>query len=154
MNNTISALLTRYESGTLTRRELIAGLAMLATASATASAAGLKGTRIDHLSLQVSDLKRSRDFYVNAFGLSVNTNPRPEDEVRLDLGESDYLVLRRFSPPGKVDHIGMKLEGFNKDLVTQQLRGQGIVPIDEPPNSSTRGGFHVLDPDGFKVQLL
>jgi catechol 2,3-dioxygenase-like lactoylglutathione lyase family enzyme len=154
MKSTISGLLSRYESGTLTRRELITGLGMLATAGTIASAAGLKGIRLDHLSLQVSDLQRSRDFYVNVLGLSVNHNPRPADEVRLDLEDDGYLVLRRFSPPAKVDHLGLKLEGFNQDLVTQQLKLQGIVPIDEPLSSSIRGGFHVLDPDGFKVQLL
>jgi len=157
MERKISGLLSNYESGTLTRRELIAGLAMLATAGTTASAAGMKVSRIDHVSLQVSDLKRSRDFYGNVLALSVNTNPRPDDEVRLDLGESGYLVLRSFGTPGKVDHLGIKLEGFNKESVTQQLKASGIVPIDDPSypiSSTTRGGFHVVDPDGFKVQLL
>jgi hypothetical protein len=84
----------------------------------------------------------------------VNTNPRPDDEVRLDFGEGGYLVLRSFSPPGKVDHLAVKLEGFDKDSVTQQLKASGVVPVDESNASTTRGGFHVVDPDGFKVQLL
>jgi len=39
MEHVISSLLGRYESGTLTRRELIQGLAMLTVAGGTASAA-------------------------------------------------------------------------------------------------------------------
>ena len=153
MKTTISELLTQYENHTLTRRELLTGLTMLAAAGTTTSAAGLGAMRIDHVSLQVNDLKRSGNFYRNVFGLSVNTNPRPDDEVRLDFGDSWYVVLRRFSPAGSVDHLGLKLEGFNKDAVTQQLKGLGIAPIDEPNTSTTRGGFHVVDPDGFKVQI-
>ena len=154
MSSTISRLLSHYDSGTLTRRELLAGLTMLATAGTTTSAAaGLKVSRLDHISLNVSDLQRSRDFYLNVFASSVNSNPRPNNEVRLDFGENGLLVLRRSSPPGTVDHLGIKLEGFDKLSVTQQLRASGIVPVDEP-NVPGTPGFHVVDPDGFRVQLL
>ena len=154
MKKTISELLTQYEDRTLSRRALISALTMVAAAGATTSAAGPRAITLDHVSLQVSDLERSRDFYRNVFGLSVNTNPRPDDEVRLDLGENGFVVLRRFSPAGRLDHLALKLEGFNKTSVTQQLRGLGIAPIDEPNTSPTRGGFHVVDPDGLKIQLV
>ena len=45
----ISELLTRYDSGTLTRRELITALTMLAVTGRTASAAGLRGIKLDHV---------------------------------------------------------------------------------------------------------
>ena len=153
MSSTISRLLSHYENGTLTRRELIAGLTMLATTGATTSAAGLKVSRLDHISLNVSDLQRSRDFYANVFALSVSTNPRPDNEVRLDLGEGGALVLRRSSPPGTVNHLGIKLEGFDRASVIRQLKASGIEPVDEPSVPGTPG-FHVVDPDGFKVQLV
>src|SRR5579864_6393082 len=58
MENIISNLLGRYERGTLTRRELIQGLAMLAVASGTVLAAdtGFAATSINHVSIQVSDI--------------------------------------------------------------------------------------------------
>ena len=58
MENTISRLLATYENGGLTRRELVRGLAVLAAASGSASAAGFQGSGINHVSLYVSDLKR------------------------------------------------------------------------------------------------
>jgi catechol 2,3-dioxygenase-like lactoylglutathione lyase family enzyme len=152
MRSTIAALVRRYEGGQLTRRELIAGLVMLTSTQTVSAAAGLKVTRLNHISLNVSDLQRARDFYANAFAVLVNTNPRPENEVRLDLSEDTFLVLRRATPPGTVDHLGVQLEGFDKDLVTRQLRASGIVPVDAP-NVNGSPGFHVVDPDGFKVQL-
>jgi catechol 2,3-dioxygenase-like lactoylglutathione lyase family enzyme len=125
----------------------------VATTGTTAAAAGMKVSRLDHVSLQVSDLQRSREFYSNVFAVSVNTNPRPANEVRLDLGENALLVLRRAGAPGQVNHLGVKVEGFDKAAVTRQLRASGISPIDEP-NVPGTPGFHVVDPDGFKVQLL
>src|ERR1044071_3354695 len=75
MTATISSLLNRYESGMMTRRELIATITTLATTSTTV-AAGLRVSRLDHLSLQVSDLRRSRDFYAKVFGATLNSTPR------------------------------------------------------------------------------
>jgi catechol 2,3-dioxygenase-like lactoylglutathione lyase family enzyme len=152
MTATISSLLNRYESGMMTRRELIATITTLATTSTTV-AAGLRVSRLDHLSLQVSDLRRSRDFYTNVFGATLNSAPRPDNEVRLDLGEIGSLVLRRAGTPGQVDHLGVKVEGFDSALVARQIRAVRINPVDQP-NTPGTPGFHIVDPDGFKVQFL
>ncbi|MEQ1759001.1 MAG: VOC family protein [Vicinamibacterales bacterium] len=153
MTTVVSRLLSRYERGTVTRRELIAALAALVAGAPTEAAAGVTVSRIDHISLQVSDLQRSREFYAKVFTASVNQNPRPDNEVRLDLGGNANLVLRRAGEPGQVNHLGVRVEGFERASLVQQLRGAGIAPVDEP-NVPGTVGFHVVDPDGFKVQLL
>ena len=58
------------------------------------------------------------------------------------------------SPAGKVDHFCIRLDDFSKDDVTTLLRAREITPIDEPDFTGTGAGFHVVDPDGFRVQLL
>ena len=60
MEAMISNLLSHFEKGALTRRELVQGLVTLAAAGGTASTspaqdAGIKGAKIDHVSIQVSD---------------------------------------------------------------------------------------------------
>ena len=161
MEGRVSQLLCQYERGTLSRRQLVLGLTTLVAAGTNIAAAGPKGIALDHFSLQVSDLKRSQDFYTKALGASLNTGARADGSVRLDLGPNGYFVLRRFSPAGRVDHVGIKLDGFDKASVTQQLKDIGITPIDEPNFSRTQdnpnnggAGFHVVDPDGFNVQLV
>ncbi len=150
MKNIIAGLLGRYENGKLSRRELIAGLAMFAAAGTKAEAAALTGgINIAHISVQVSDLKVSQDFYQNVFGLTLRTEPRDDGSVRLDLGQSGFFVLRNGRPTGTVDHVAIKVEEFNKDLVTRQIRDSGVTPVDEDGGA----GFHVVDPDGFKIQL-
>ncbi len=65
METIISDLLRRFEKGSLSRRELVRGLAILA-ASGTAAGAqegiDFKTADIDHVSIQVADLPRSIDF--------------------------------------------------------------------------------------------
>ena len=63
MTSAISKLLETYENGRLSRRELVQGLALLAASSSTASAAGFQGNTINHVSLAVSDVQKSTDFY-------------------------------------------------------------------------------------------
>jgi catechol 2,3-dioxygenase-like lactoylglutathione lyase family enzyme len=132
---------------------VISALAALVCSGSTASdAAGLAVTRIDHLSLQVSDLQRSRDFYIAAFGATVNSNPRPANEIRLDLNATTAIVLQRAGTPGQVDHVGLRVESFERAQVTRQLRGAGVSAVDVPSAPGTPG-YHIVDPDGFKVQL-
>ena len=150
MKNIIAGLLGRYENGQLSRRELIVGLTMLAAAGTKAEAATLMdGINLDHISVQVSDLKVSQDFYRNVLGLTLHTEPRADGSVRLDLGQSGFFVLRNGRPTGTVDHVAIKIEGFNRDLVTRQIRDSGVTPADDDGGA----GFHVVDPDGLKIQL-
>jgi catechol 2,3-dioxygenase-like lactoylglutathione lyase family enzyme len=150
MEHVISSLLGRYESGTLTRRELIQGLAMLTVASGTVSAAdtGFAATTINHVSIQVSDIKRSADFYMRAFGLPKRKAGNP-DAVRLGVGPS-HLTLRQEKPSGNVDHFCLGIDKFNRESVIRDLKAQGVSP---EPDEKGPQGFHVKDPDGFRVQL-
>ena len=61
MESIISNLLTRFENGSLSRRELVRGLALLAASGTAASAQediDFKTAEIDHVSIQVADLQR------------------------------------------------------------------------------------------------
>ena len=146
MNSTISKLLATYEAGKLSRRDLVKGLALLAATSGTMSAAGFQGNSINHVSLFVSDLQRSTDFYQRVFGCSVN---KRDGNNQLTFGKN-FLVLRPGNPPGKVDHFAIGVDNFNKDSVTADLKARGAAPIDQQGGGF---GFHVLDPDGFPVQI-
>ena len=150
MEHVISTLVERYERGALTRRELIQGLAALAVAGGTASAAdaGFAAATINHVSIQVSDIKRSAEFYMRAFGLPKRKAGNP-DAVRLGVGPS-HLTLRQEKPSGNVDHFCLGIEKFNHDSVVRDLKARGVTP---EPDEKGPQGFHVKDPDGFRVQL-
>jgi catechol 2,3-dioxygenase-like lactoylglutathione lyase family enzyme len=153
MEAIISDLLNRFEKGALSRRGLIQGLAMLTAAGGAASVGeaqdtGLKGVKIDHISIQVSDLPRAIAFYEKVFGLTVMSEDKPNEISRLGSGKI-IVSLHHKSPTAIVDHFAIGVEGFNKERVTQQLKAMGITP-----EENLDAGFHIKDPEGMNVQIV
>src|SRR5438309_9712821 len=101
MKDTISKLLEAYEKGKMSRRTLIQGLAVLAAGSTAAEAAGFQGNSINHISLQVSNLQRSTDFYQRVFECKVNTR---DGNTQLMFG-INFLLLLAGKPAAKVEHL-------------------------------------------------
>ena len=150
MEAIISNLLSRFESGALSRRGLIQGLAMLAAAGGAEAqdAGGLKAAKIDHVSIQVTDLPRAVAFYQKMFGLTVVSEDKPNEIVRLGTGKA-LVSLHHKSPTGLVDHFAIGVEKFNKEAVTRELKARGITPED-----NLDAGFHIKDPEGMSVQIV
>lgn len=146
MHSTISRLLESYENGKLSRRQLVQGLAVLAASAGSAPAAGFQGNTINHVSVYVGNLQRSTDYYQRVFDCRVN---KRDGNNQLMFGKG-FLVLREGKPPGKVDHIAIGVDNFNKESVTADLKTRGATPIDQQGGGF---GFHVLDPDGFPIQI-
>ena len=147
MEHAISGLLERFERGTLTRRELIQALTMVAVAGGTASAAGLRAGSINHVSVLVSEMQRSVDFYNRVFGLTVSNEDKANQIVRLGVGK--ILVSIRHEPPaGLVDHFAIGVDRFDRESVTRDLKELGLTPLE-----NLEFGFHVKDPDGVNVQI-
>jgi catechol 2,3-dioxygenase-like lactoylglutathione lyase family enzyme len=150
MESIISSLVARFERGSLSRRDLVRGLAALA-ASGTAAGAqeelNFKAASIDHVSIQVADLQRSVDFYQKIFGFSVVSQEQARSIMRL--GNTRNLVsLNRESPTGIVDHVAIGIPKFNKDVAVRYLKERGVTPLE-----GNFAGFHVKDPDGIRVQI-
>ncbi len=153
MEAIISDLVNRFEKGALTRRGLIQGLALLsagggAAAVGEAQEAGLKGVKIDHISIPTSDLPRSIAFYEKVFGLKVLGEDKPNEISRM--GAAKIIVsLHHKNPTAIVDHFAIGVENFNKDRVTEQLKTLGITT-----DENLDAGFHIKDPDGMRVQIM
>ena len=152
MEGIISNLVNHFEKGGLSRRELIQGLVAL-TAAGSAAAAPLqetpfKSTRIDHISIQVTDLPKSIAFYQKIFGLQILGEDKPNEIVRM--GTTKVIVsLHHKAPMGIMDHYAIAIEGFNKDAVTQALKQQGLTA-----EENLDYGFYVRDPEGIPVQIV
>ena len=161
MDPVISDLLDRYESGRLSRRELVTGLSALAAVSVAAPAAAqpapaaLQPTGIDHVSILVADLQRSANFYNRVFGLVPNGEDAVNKILRLGprpaAGERGRVIvsLRQQPPAGMVDHWAFRLDKFSAEAVTPVLKGHGLTP-----EQNVEYGFYVRDPDGVAVQMV
>jgi glyoxylase I family protein len=150
MESIISDLVSRFEKGALSRRELVSGLAILA-ASGTAAAAqeGLdfKDADIDHVSIHVADLQRSVDFYQKMFGFTVVSQDQPGGIIRL--GNTKVLVsLNHGSPAGVIDHFSIGVPRFTREAASRYLTQRGATPLE-----GDYAGLHIKDPDGVNVQI-
>ena len=154
METIIANLLNHFEKGTLTRRGLVQGLAMLTAAAGTASQAqvapaGIKAAKIDHMSIQVSDLPRSVAFYRKMFALAIVSEDKPNEIVRLGVGTKALVSLHHKSPTGLVDHFAIGVEKFNEESVARELKERGANP-----EKNIDAGFHIKDPEGIRVQIV
>ena len=148
MKQFISDLLSRYERGQISRRNLIGGIAALATVAHDAPAqqrSTFNGVDVNHLALRVSDVKRSRDFYQKHLGLPVVRET--SSNCFLGLGQN-FLALFQNPNPG-LDHYCLSIKDYEVGAVTEELRRQGLNP--RQPSGSQRVYFD--DPDGIEVQL-
>ena len=160
MEHIIAKLLKDVENGKISRRRLMQGLGFTAAAAFAPSAApaamtggkGFKAIAWNHLSYDVADYARSRDFYVDLFGMRTTW----DDGVRceLDFGNPaavDSLYLRKVKPgqQASVDHLAWSVENFTKDGSEAQLKQLGLSYTDDGPF-----GWTVKDPDGFTTQIM
>ncbi|HUA21654.1 MAG TPA: VOC family protein [Bryobacteraceae bacterium] len=152
MEAAISNLVSRFEKGALSRRQLVQALTMLTAAGAAsqlqAQEGGLQGVKIDHISIQVTDLPRAVAFYEKIFGLKILSEDKPNEIVRL--GATKIIVsLHHKSPTGIVDHFAIGVENFNRKAVTEKLKALGVEP-----SENLDAGFHIVDPEGMNVQIM
>ena len=157
MENIIGKLLQDYEHGRMTRRQLIQALTLGATAAASVGAveaAPANATYINHVSMQVADYRKTRDFYAGLFGMKV-TNDDGKSECSLTCGSTIIIARNASGRPGAkvgVDHLAYTLANWDTDktvrpAVEAELKRRGLNI------RATEGGFHVPDPDGFDVQM-
>jgi catechol 2,3-dioxygenase-like lactoylglutathione lyase family enzyme len=152
MNDQIESLLTGYEHGALSRRDLVLTLAALAAAPlpAAAQSPALRARSLNHVSLIVSELDRSVAFYQRLFGLAMkSTQP---GGVNLAVGDGFLGIYQggaNASP--EINHFCFGLADFDPARVTAALAEQGV-----PAESRVRDGvtqMYCNDPDGLRIQL-
>ena len=155
MESLIAKLLQDFEAGKMDRRQLIKSLALAATAAAAAapaaSAAGkpLEGLYVNHISYQVNDYKKVRDFYVDLLGMKVTEDDGKQ--CRLVFGNNILVPRNRANGgPAKVDHIAYTVTNWDaeKDGLEAELKRRNLAYT-----GSAKTSFQVKDPEGMGVQF-
>jgi catechol 2,3-dioxygenase-like lactoylglutathione lyase family enzyme len=155
----------------MTRRQLLSAIPALALQSRVAAQSG-KATipvrSLSHMTLTVSDRKRSVEFYQGLFGLPVQHHQDISTGLRIGPG-LQYISLSQGGPNAKpkIAHFCMTVEHFNVDGITQALAGHGVTKGDpgalktwvrmRGPNAGGAAEgtpeLYVGDHDGINVQL-
>jgi len=152
MNAAVDTLLTQYEQGRMSRRELVALIGALAAVPLPVAAQSpvLKAQTLNHASLIVSDLDRSVAFYQRVFGLPVKS--RQQGGVNLAVGDAFLGVYQAgANAMPHINHFCFGLKGFDAAATVAALEAQGLRAESRERDGVTQ--VYTADPDNLRVQL-
>ncbi|PHM38255.1 fosfomycin resistance glutathione transferase [Xenorhabdus innexi] len=107
-------------------------------------------TGLNHLTLAVSNLERSLDFYINL--LEFTPHVRWQNGAYLTLGEL-WLCLSydETKPAQDYTHIAFNIEPQNFSAFREKVLSAGIKQWKE--NRSEGDSIYFLDPDGHQLEI-
>jgi catechol 2,3-dioxygenase-like lactoylglutathione lyase family enzyme len=146
MKPTVERMITDFEEGKITRRQLVFALsAMAISAEAAPRATELRAVSINHVTLRVPDLHRTSQFYQEFFGMPLAQSSATVHILAVGDG---FFGIEQGNQAPAVDHYDFGIEGFDADDVVAKLKARGLSPI-----GTGKESLKFRDPDGFLVQL-
>jgi catechol 2,3-dioxygenase-like lactoylglutathione lyase family enzyme len=129
---------------------------------------------LDHISYSVTDYKRSAAFYSNLMGWEIR-NDNGQNQATLNIGNIGQIIIRnrrapaadaapaaapastpqgqgRPAPTGVINHISFGVTPWDTDKVKAELERRGLKPRPDMVGDTFKS-FHVLDPDGWDLQI-
>ena len=156
----IAQIVALFEQKKISRRELVGALlaaAAVPSAPAEAAAPMLEGSLINHVTMFVTDLQRSRAFYERLVGASVMYDGGRVYDMRLNGGTSFISIVQSATP--RIDHLCIGIPNFDTDQAEMMIRKE--FPDSRAAATSSQPGappikwrsVNLRDPDGNAVQL-
>ena len=146
MLNKLDSLLTDYDNGHLSRRQLLAAMAAVAVSPVASGSTGFQARSMNHVTLAVSDVQRSKAFYERVLGIDVVSTQK--NGINLGMGDS-FLGLYNMGENTGIHHFCVGLDSYTVDSAAGRLRDMGI----EPYVREDKPEVYFQDPDGITVQL-
>ena len=115
---------------------------------------GLQVTQIDHVSVVITDVERSRGFYGGLLGLKEIPKPRTFDFVVLwfDLGAMHVHLLLK-DQPDTISPRHFALRVADAAAARTYFRERG-VPTQETTLIPGADRFFIHDPDGNRIEII
>lgn len=181
MEALINGLLTDFEKGKMTRRQLIQSLAFAAAAAAPVATVGAqtastipaatgpapwKTVCLDHISYAVTDYRKSTAFYRDLMGWEIK-NDEGKQQCTMTIGGIGEIIIRNRRDPGAnaapgqnaqppvagvINHVSYGISPWNTDGVKAELEKRGLKPRPDMVGDNFKS-FHVKDPDGWDLQI-
>jgi catechol 2,3-dioxygenase-like lactoylglutathione lyase family enzyme len=161
MSAAIDGLVQQFETRQISRRELVASLTAIVAGAASAASAQPAATgavaqakTLNHVSLAVTDVEKSAEFYSNLLGVKVVSRPG-NGGINLGLGTS-FFGLYKLANPGTVNHCCIGVDNFDPDAISARLTARGVKSrVDRNPANRTSGGdqLYFTGPDNENIQL-
>jgi catechol 2,3-dioxygenase-like lactoylglutathione lyase family enzyme len=160
MIDQIEHIVELFEQKKINRRQLVHALiAAAAVPSATAEAAPLfAGSAINHVTMRVTNLQRSRAFYERLVGAHVMYSTDRLHDMRLGGGTSFISIAQ--DPAPRIDHLCVGIKNFDVDRAEATIKKE--FPESQASATATPAGasepikwrsINLRDPDGNRIQL-
>src|SRR6266850_2065357 len=181
MEHVIESLLTDFERGRMTRRQLIQSLALAAVAAAPAGSAAAQAAKastippphdpapwktvwLDHISYAVSDYRRSTAFYRDLMGWEIKKDNGTNQcsmkigNIRQPAANAATAAPAASGAPapapitGVINHVSWGVEPWDTEQVKAELERRALKPRPDMVGDNFKS-FHVKDPDGWDLQI-
>jgi catechol 2,3-dioxygenase-like lactoylglutathione lyase family enzyme len=114
----------------------------------------LQVTQIDHVSVLITDVERSRRFYRDLLGLKEIAKPRTFNFVALwfELGNQQLHLLRKDQPDSRSPrHFALRVQDLQQARSYMRERG---LPMEETTVIPGCDRFFIRDPDGNRIEII
>ncbi|MBB6454637.1 metallothiol transferase [Salirhabdus euzebyi] len=117
----------------------------------------MKVTGFNHITLNVSDLKQSLEFYLGILGIELVHKGRMD--AYLEWGSVWICLQERKDYPNYgvpqigVDHIAFSIEEINFHHAVEHLKKNNVPIVREPFEKGKGWVVNFLDPDGIQLEL-
>lgn len=152
MQAIVEKMLSDFERGVLSRRQLAATLVGLAATTAAMPAAlaapSLKAIALNHVTVRVPNLQKTSKFYQEFFGMKLAQ--QSETIHILSVGDG-FFGIEQKPDVAALDHFDFALEGWDAAAMRAKVKAAGLSLT-----AGSRGddeSFKFNDPDGFVIQV-
>ena len=107
--------------------------------------------KLDHINLPVSNLGRSRDWWVKSLGLKVEFEVPDTRTVALNDSEGFAIFLQE--KPNAVATVALWFQVDDVDVAHAAWSARGVVFTHGPQKNFWGYGAELADPDGYLIRL-
>ena len=117
----------------------------------------MKLLELNHVAIHVADLDKSKDFYLNVFGLKEMARPAfsfPGAWFHLGTQQELHLIAGRQTPVSSAargTHYALLIDDMDEWEKRLQSMGQEYLPRRTRPDGAFQ--IYVTDPDGYNIEL-
>ena len=109
--------------------------------------------KLDHLRIPVTDLARSRAWYIDTLGLNVEFEVPDRQTVALQDTDDFTVFLQEVGSPVQPNGCALWFQVDDVDASFAEWTARGIAFGHEPRKTYWGYGAELQDPDGYRIRL-